>query len=237
MSRRKLEGKYEDCPCNSSGSNDDCEKYKCCRGPRGQNGQNGQNGKNGKNGKDGKDGPAGGGAVIPFASGEPIRLQTRSSTNPLTRNSAIGFGVRHTGIVINPFGGPVDPLFGTINNNMVFIFPRSGTLTSIWCSLRRIVSDEGSVAGTVTVVAILYTAPINTDVFNPVPGATVPLAPTLSGVIPTDLILSGKATGLSIPIIEGNQYVLIVTTQRTDIPDGAPSSHINGYFSAGISIE
>jgi BclB C-terminal domain-containing protein len=234
MSGRKLKGNYS---YDSNSEDDYCKKHKCCRGRPGKNGENGENGCNGTNGINGSQGPVGapgptgGGAIIPFASGGRFPLLTRTALDTTMTGAAIGFGTNFSNVRVDE-SGELDPAGDGLN--AAFVAPRSGILTDIWCSARVFTLD--TIIGTTTLRAVLYTSPRDSNILTPVPGANVPLSPPLSGRIPLGQILTGEITGLliPIPIIQGNQYVLIVTTQTLNA--GRLRSQIEVTFSAGISI-
>lgn len=180
-------------------------------------------------------GPAGtseGGAIIPFASGVPVTMTT--VLGGLTGTSAaLGFGNSVSGI--QNFGGAID-LTGAsgTNLNMAFSVPRDGTITSLsaFFSTTTALSLVGS---TVTVTAQLYQSSTPDNMFHPVPGAVVTLAPTFTGIVSIGAIADGTTTGLSIPVTAGSRLLLVFSANVTAGIDMAIA--LSGYSSAGLAID
>ncbi|PPK99413.1 exosporium glycoprotein BclB-related protein [Parapedobacter indicus] len=186
----------------------------------------------GDTGPVGPAGTSGGGAIIPFASGVPVTMTT--VLGGLTGTSAaLGFGNSASGI--QNFGGGID-LTGAsgTNLNMAFSVPRDGTITSLYAffSTTTALSLVGS---TVTVTAQLYQSSTPDNMFHPVPGAVVTLAPTFTGIVSIGAIADGKTTGLSIPVTAGSRLLLVFSTNVTAGIDMAIA--LSGYASAGLAID
>ena len=142
--------------------------------------------------------------------------------------SLIGFGSSVTGVSI--IGGTIDT---TTIANMAFSMPRSGTIASMAAYFSTTVAL--SLVGTiVTVTAQLYASTAPNNVFTPIPGATVTLSPTLTGLVGIGTISSGLTTGLSIPVAAGTRLLLVFAADVTAGIDLATT--VTGFASAGVSI-
>ncbi|WP_042267362.1 exosporium glycoprotein BclB-related protein [Paenibacillus graminis] len=176
-------------------------------------------------------GATGAGAIIPYASGLPISLTTVLG-GLLNTSSVVGFGNSTTGIsvaveVIDLTGAP-----GTLLN-FAFSAPRTGTITSLaaYFSTTAALSLIGS---TVTITAQLFHSTTPNNTFTAVPGASVTLAPALTGVLALGSISSGLISGLNIPIAAGDRLLLVFSAAVTAGVDVV--STIAGYASGGLSI-
>jgi BclB C-terminal domain-containing protein len=80
----------------------------------------------------------------------------------------------------------------------------------------------------------LWTSSTPDNVFTPVPGASCTLAPALTGVIAIGIVTNCATTGLSIPITNQTQAILVV---RSNVVAGLDTtSTLNGYWSAGLTL-
>ncbi|KAA5532494.1 hypothetical protein F0919_17060 [Taibaiella lutea] len=171
------------------------------------------------------------GAILPFASGLPVVVTTVAGGLAGT-GSLVGFGSSATGVSL--LGTTIDltGAGGTLLN-FAFVAPRSGTISSMTAhfSLTAAVSLLGT---SVNINAQLYSAPSGSNTFSPVPGAVVTLAPGLSGVsLAIGTTATGITTGLSIPVVAGNRYLLVFSSTASGLN---LVNTIAGYASAGINI-
>lgn len=109
--------------------------------------------------------------------------------------------------------------------------PRAGTLTAIQAFFSTTVSL--SLEGDVTVQASVYTSTTPDNTFIIVPGTTVDLTPTLSGVVSLGTVLSGGLSGLSIPLTAGTRVLVVFSITSSD---GLVTT-VTGYASAGLAID
>lgn len=176
-------------------------------------------------------GGSNGGAIIPFASGIPVALTTIAGGLAGTP-SFVGFGSSAPSVSI--LGSTID-LTGAAGTllNFAFSMPRSGTIKSMtaYFSTTAALSLIGS---TVTITAQLYSSTSPDNSFTAVPGATVTLAPSLSGIISIGSISNGITTGLNIPVTAQTRFLLVFSTQAAGISLITTTA---GYASAGLSIE
>lgn len=189
-------------------------------------GLSGPVGSTGPAGAMGPTGPAAGGSIIPFASGDPVVL-TNLTGGLVGDGSLIGFGSSLGGVDLT--GGVITTTVGQFGFNL----PRDGTITSLSASF---VTTTGLTlaAGTVTIHASVYAAPAGSTTFAPIVGATVALAPTLTGVVSTGTVSTGIVTGLSIPV--ASQETVVVVFSITGTGD-ALANIVTGLASAGLLIE
>ena len=111
--------------------------------------------------------------------------------------------------------------------------PRNGVITSVAGFFTTTVGLN-IVASVATITAQLYSAPQNSNIFSPIPGATVNLSPTLSGLIGLGFNSSGITSGLSIPVTAGQRLLLVFSAAITA---GLPlAATFTGAASGGVSI-
>lgn len=169
---------------------------------------------------------AGGGAIIPYASGTPA-VMTTILGGLVGTTSVVGFGINTPGVSL--VGGLID---ATSLTNMAFSVPRDGTITSIAGFFSNTVA-LALVGTTVTVQAQLYSAPAGSNSFAPVPGASVTLAPSLTAIVSIGSTSSGQTTGLSIPVTAGTRLLLVYSATATGL---SLINTVTGYVSAGVGI-
>lgn len=176
-------------------------------------------------------GGSNGGAIIPFASGLPVTLTTIAGGLAGTP-SFVGFGSSAPSLSI--LGSTID-LTGAAGTllNFAFSMPRSGTIKSMsaYFSTTAALSLIGS---TVTITAQLYSSTTPNNSFTAVPGASVTLAPSLSGIISIGAVSNGITTGLNIPVTAQTRFLMVFSTSAAGISLLTTTA---GYAGAGLSIE
>ncbi|HCQ5551803.1 TPA: spore surface glycoprotein BclB, partial [Clostridioides difficile] len=196
----------------------------------GPTGATGATGITGATGVTGPTGPTGASAIIPFASGIPLSLTTIAG-GLVGTPGFVGFGSSAPGV--NIVGGVIDltNAAGTLTN-FAFSMPRAGTITSIsaYFSTTAALSIVGS---TITITATLYQSTAPNNSFTAVPGATVTLAPPLTGILSVGSISSGIVTGLNIAATAETRFLLVFTATASGL---SLVNTVEGYASAGISI-
>lgn len=199
-------------------------------GSTGATGATGADGAAGATGATGATGVAGTGAIIPFASGLPISLTTIAG-GLAGIPAFVGFGSGVQGLTV--LGSTIDltNAAGTLSN-FAFQAPRAGILTSFsaFFSTTLALSLIGS---TVTVRAQIYQSSTPNNVFSPVTGTLINLAPSLSGVISVGTLLNGSITGLNIPVTAQTRLMLVFSATASGI---SLLNTVAGYASAGLSI-
>ncbi|MFJ5750121.1 exosporium glycoprotein BclB-related protein [Peribacillus frigoritolerans] len=197
------------------------------QGPQGPQGPQGFPGPPGPAGPAGPAGPPGAGAIIPFASGITPATLTTIAGGLVGTSSAIGFGTAIPGLTI--LGGAID-LTGLLNE--AFTVPRAGTITSIAATFSTTVGLTLPV-GSATITAQLFRAPAGSNIFTAIPGATVVLAPPLTGIVLPGTISQGVTAGLAIPVSPGERLMMVFSVVGTGI---TLATAVVGAASAGVAI-
>ncbi|MBP1991166.1 exosporium glycoprotein BclB-related protein [Paenibacillus eucommiae] len=202
----------------------------CVKAPQGLRGLRGPQGPRGSRGRRGREGDAGPGAIIPYASGLPVTLTTLA-TGLVGTTGLIGFGNSATNIALA--GGVIDltGAGGTLLN-MAFSVPRDGTITSISGFFSATVA-LAIVTTTITITAQLFTE-TTTNIFSPIPGASVTLSPPIPGPIAIGASSRGTNSGLDISVSEGDRLLMVFSATA------AGTTLLNtvvGYASAGVNIK
>ncbi|KMY52341.1 BclB domain-containing protein [Peribacillus loiseleuriae] len=145
----------------------------------------------------------------------------------------IGFGNSAPAVLI---GGTTIDLTGAAGTllNMAFTAPRSGTITSVSAFFSTTVALS-LLTSSVTVTAQLFRSagPTANNTFTAIPGASVTLAPSLTGIIAIGDISQGLTTGLTIPVSAGDRLLMVFSVAGTGI---TLLTTVAGYASAGITI-
>lgn len=144
----------------------------------------------------------------------------------------VGFGTALPSVTL--VGGNID-LTGDVLGpliNFAFSMPRDGTITDI-AAFFSVTIGVTLLDTTVTITAQLYSAPEGSNTFTPVPGATVTLAPALTGLINLGDTASGITTGLNIPVSAGTRLLMGFSTTATGL---TLITATTGYASAGVNI-
>lgn len=208
-------------------------------GPQGPRGIPGTTGPTGPAGVDGVTGPtgatgptgiAGTGAIIPFASGLPVALTTIAG-GLAGLPAFVGFGSNVQGLTVLGSTINITNAAGTLSN-FAFQVPRDGIITSFsaFFSTTAALSLVGS---TVTVNAQIYQSSTPNNVFSPIPGTLISLAPSLSGIISIGTLLNGALTGLNIPVTAQTRLMLVFSATASGL---ALVNTVTGYASAGLGI-
>lgn len=199
-------------------------------GPVGPAGPAGPVGPVGPAGPAGVPGIPGGGAIIPFASGIPLALTTIAG-GLVGTVGLVGFG--NSGPAVTLAGGTVD-LTGAGGTLLNFAFntPRAGIIDAISATFST--TAALSLAGTtVTITAQLYSAPATSNIFTPIPGALVTLAPPLTGVLALGTVSNGFVDGLAIPVAANTRLLMVFSATAAGL---TLVTAVAGYGSAGVSI-
>ena len=145
--------------------------------------------------------------------------------------SLVGFGNSYSGIdlagvSLDLTGGPNDP------RNMAFSVPMDGTITSLtgFFSSTQAMSLIGS---TVTLTGQLYQSTTPNNTFTPIPGASVTLAPDLTGILALGTTANGVTTGLAIPVSAQTRLLMVYSATANGL---APSISVSGYVSGSVAI-
>jgi BclB C-terminal domain-containing protein len=139
----------------------------------------------------------------------------------------IGFGANETALQV---GGLIDT---TGLTNVSFSMPRDGVITDI-AAYFSVAVAVNLLLSTVTITAQLYQSTTPDDIFSPIAGATVTLAPSYAGLITAGDSASGITTGLNIPVTAGTRLLMVFSASVTEGVDIA--TIITGFASAGLNI-
>ncbi|MDE7053017.1 MAG: bclB domain-containing protein [Lachnospiraceae bacterium] len=199
-------------------------------GPTGPTGAIGPTGADGATGPTGPTGIAGTGAIIPFASGLPVALTTIAG-GLAGLPAFVGFGSNVQGLTVLGSTINITNAAGTLSN-FAFQVPRDGTITSFsaFFSTTAALSLVGS---TVTVNAQIYQSTAPNNIFSPIAGTLINLAPSLSGIVSIGTLLNGALTGLSIPVTAQTRLMLVFSATASGL---SLINTVAGYASAGLSI-
>jgi BclB C-terminal domain-containing protein len=146
----------------------------------------------------------------------------------LGTTTLVGFGASATGVSI--LGGVID-LSGL--TNLAFSVPDDGIITSI-AAFFSTTASLSLLLSTVTITAQLFSSDTPNNTFTAVPGASVNLAPPLTGALAIGTISSGVVSGLAIPVTAETRLLLVFSADVTAGVDVATT--IAGYASAGVKI-
>lgn len=184
----------------------------------------------GATGPTGAAGVGGAPAIIPFSSGIPLTATTIVG-GIAGIPSLVGFGSSAPSVTV--LGATIDltNAAGTLTN-FAFSMPRDGIITGISAFFSSTI-ELSLIGSTVTLTAQLYSSPTPNNIFSPIAGAAVNLAPSLTGIINVGTLSSALVTGLNIPVTAGTRLLMVVSATATGL--NLVSSAI-GYFSAGVSI-
>ncbi|GAB6465529.1 hypothetical protein bcgnr5376_22180 [Bacillus cereus] len=190
-------------------------------GPTGATGLAGATGPTGLTGATGATGAAGGGAIIPFASGTtPAAL-----VNALIANTGtlLGFGFSQPGVGLAG-GTSITLALGV--GDYAFVAPRDGIITSLagFFSATAALSPLSPVQVQIQIL----TAPAASNTFT-VQGAPLLLTPAFAAIA-----IGSTASGIipeAIPVVAGDKILLYVS-----LTAASPIAAVAGFVSAGINI-
>ena len=143
----------------------------------------------------------------------------------------VGFGSSTLGVSL--LGGTIDLTGGAgILLNFAFSVPRDGTITSIAAYYSNVLG-LALIGSTVTITAQLYSSTTPNNIFSPIAGTVVTLAPSLTGIIALGAVSNGLSTGLSIPVTAQTRLLMVFSSTASGL---SLINTITGYASAGITI-
>ncbi len=143
----------------------------------------------------------------------------------------VGFGSSAQGLTVLSSTIDITNASGTLSN-FAFQVPRDGMITSFsaFFSTTVLLSLIGS---TVTVRAQIYQSATPNNVFSPIAGTLINLAPSFSGVVSVGTLLNGALTGLNIPVTAQTRLMLVFSASASGV---SLLNTVVGYASAGLSI-
>ena len=110
--------------------------------------------------------------------------------------------------------------------------PIDGIITAISAYFSTVVSLS-LVGTTITINAQIYQSSTPDNLFTPIVGTNVTLAPSLTGTLSTGTISNGITTGLFIPVTAQTRLLIVFSTTSTGV---SLINTISGYASAGLNI-
>eukprot|EP01133_Synstelium_polycarpum_P010054 gene10054-11728_t len=167
------------------------------------------------------------GSIIPYASGAPVVLTTIAG-GLVGTTSVVGFGSSFPGVSL--LGGSID---ATGITNFAFSMPSSGTIKSISAYFSNTVA-LALVGSTVTITAQLYSSSTPNNTFTPIPGASVTLAPSQTGVLSIGSVSNGITSGLSIPVTPETRLLMVFSATAVGL---SLVNTVTGYASAGVAFQ
>jgi len=117
-------------------------------------------------------------------------------------------------------------------SNMSFSMPRDGVITDITAYFSTVLALT-LIGGDATITAQLYASSTPDNIFAPVAGTAVALAPTFSGVVAIGDVAFGTLTGLNIPVTAETRLLLVFSVTTTGL---AVATTVTGYASGGVNI-
>jgi len=106
----------------------------------------------------------------------------------------------------------------------------NGTLTGMYATFRA--SDEESFSHTSSLIAQVFTAPSGSSNFTALAGASLTVG-TFTRVS-NGKVMTNQITGLNIPVVSGNRYLLVFYIQASSMID---FNNLEGYVSGSITIQ
>ncbi len=199
-------------------------------GADGATGPTGPTGATGATGPTGPTGTAGSSAIIPFASGLPV-APTTIALGLAGLPAIVGFG--NSTVLPNILGATIDLTGSTgLLANLAFSMPRDGIITSI-AAYFSVVIGLTLIGTNITVHAQLYQSTTPNNIFSPIAGTEVTLAPSFGGIIVIGSIASGILTGLNISVTAETRLLMVFSITADGV---SLINTLTGYASAGVSI-
>lgn len=197
------------------------------RGPIGLPGRQGPPGNQGPPGDSGTPGKDGLGSIIPFASGENIKLNSKSDGQSGTY-SYIGFGSskNSTDNLTNPIN------LSEANGVFAFVVPVDSEINSLF-TMFTVNSPGNLVDTTVRVYAQLFQAGADNNNFVPIPETQILLTPSLTGPLVVGTNLVGNKININVTVEAGTRLLLILYISAEG---KILTNNIFGRVSAGLSL-
>ena len=197
-------------------------------GPQGPAGPTGATGATGATGPQGPPGAAGGGTIFSSSSAEPA-VVTTGPDGVTTSVTVLPLSGVHTTAGIQPTGTTIDLTgAGTTGQPM----PRDGTITSL-SGFASLTAAVALLSTRITLTLQVYGSNGPGNVYTPIPGATLTLAPGLVNVVNVGMVSSGSTSGLAIPVTQGENLIVVFS----DVAEGLTlASAISANVSASVAI-
>ena len=115
---------------------------------------------------------------------------------------------------------------------MSFSVPRAGTITDITAYF-SVVLGLSLIGTTMTVHAQLYESTTPDNIFSPIAGTDLALAPDFSDTIIVGETANATLSGLSIPVAAGTRLLMVFTLNSSGV---SLLNTLTGYASGGVNI-
>jgi len=113
---------------------------------------------------------------------------------------------------VAPVGGTIDLTSITTGQPLA----RDGTITSV-AGFSSLTVAQALVGTTVTQTISVWQSTTPDNVYTPIPGTEVVLAPGLTGVLGLGTIANGIVTGLSIPVTAGTNLIVVYSVTAAGV--------------------
>jgi BclB C-terminal domain-containing protein len=143
----------------------------------------------------------------------------------------VGFGYSVPGVPLLAGVINLNSVNGTLSN-MAFTAPRTGIITDFIATFVNTLTFTVINGG--DLLAQIYEAPINSNLFTLLPAVVGVFSFTPAQVVAQGEIFTNGVSGLNIPVTAGNRYILAVTGMLSSEP--VVIQTIVGYISAGLNI-
>jgi len=180
-------------------------------GPTGPTGADGIAGVTGADGATGPTGAAGAGAIFSSSSGDPA-VATTIAGGLVGTVTVLPLSGSTSEPGVSVVGGTID-LTGTTTGQPV---SRDGTITAI-AGFASLTAAQALVGTTVTQTISVWQSTTPDNVYTPIPGAELNLAPPLTGVLGIGTVSNGILTGLSIPVTAGTNLIVVYSATATGL--------------------
>ncbi|WAG43419.1 hypothetical protein LL065_05910 [Clostridium estertheticum] len=167
---------------------------------------------------------------MPFSSGTPLVLTTILG-GVVGIPGFVGFGSSASDITV--LGASIDITgAGLVPLNFAFSAPRNTTITSIAAYFSTAIALN-LVGSSITITAQLYSSITPDNIFNPVAGTLVTLAPAIIGNAAVGTISNGIITGLAIPVTAQTRLLMVFSATALGV---SLVNTVVGYGSAGVAL-
>lgn len=196
-------------------------------GPQGPSGPQGPQGPQGPTGPQGPAGGGGGGALFSSSTeGEGVYTTTGGTSANLTLLPLSGVNTVNG---VTASGGVID-LTSTGTTGQPILSDATITGIRAFASTTTALSLVGT---TVTQTVELWQSETGSNTYTAIPGASVTLAPGLTGINAIGTTSKGAATGLSIPVTAGTNIIVVVRATAAGI---TLNNTIRANVSAAVSL-
>jgi len=163
--------------------------------------------------------------TIAFSSGSNIELVVDNHTTSNMR--VVGVKNAYTTEESNIYKTGVNV---SLNSLTPYQATANGTLTGMYATFRA--SDEESFSRSSSLIAQVFTAPSGSSSFTALAGASLTIGAFMR--VSNGMVMTNQITGLNIPVVSGNRYLLVFYIQASSLID---FNNLEGYVSGSITIQ